>query len=88
MKLFKILLISFCVFFIPNITKANYISIEQDALLSPNYIEGNDYFNQAYEAYCAAKNATVATEKGYFYAKAISNISKAKVIENCSLLKK
>ena len=82
MKLFKILLISFCVFFIPNITKANYISIEQDALLSPNYIEGNDYFNQAYEAYCAAKNATVATEKGYFYAKAISNISKAKVIEN------
>ena len=82
MKLFKILLISFCMFFIPNITKANYISIEQDALLSPNYIEGNDYFNQAYEAYCAAKNATVATEKGYFYAKAISNISKAKVIEN------
>ncbi len=90
MKFARLLLNIFFIFMLLIVAKADceeqnfeYVSAEKDFIDTvPQSIK---YFNQAYEAYYAAKNTNVAAERGTLYATAISDIAKARIIDDSNI---
>lgn len=77
MKFYSLLLAGAMTAFLPNVCSADYVSLQPKAAVQQDFQSSMQYFNQAYEAYFAAQNASVPIEKADFYVQAISNIAKA-----------
>lgn len=81
MKFYSLLLACAVTAFLPNVCSADYVPLKTKAVVQQDLQSGMEYYNQAYEAYFAAKNTSAPIEKADFYVRAISNIAKANVVE-------
>lgn len=81
MKIYGLLLASVFLAGLPAICEADYVPLKPKAVVQQDIKVGMQYFNDAYEAYYAAKNTSVPAEIGNFYAQAIAEIAKANTVE-------